>query len=66
MGMCCIQYQVCSDDNSFTLSAGAIAAGTANPAKLDTDCKLDYTEIIGNVLFIQFDEAEKMVFAKPL
>ena len=43
-GYCCIEYQVCSDTDSFTLSIiQTMAAMLA--AALDTDCSLDYITI---------------------
>ena len=51
--MCCVQYQGCSDTNSFTLSSGTVAdtaATTAKAAVLDSKCTFDYVEIIGKTV----------------
>jgi len=47
-GFCCIQYQVCSDDNSYSLSSGNLADPTMPMAKQETDCTLDYIDIAGS------------------
>ena len=50
MGMCSVQYQACSDTNSFTLSSGTVAdtaAASTKAAILDSKCTFDYVEIIG-------------------
>jgi len=53
LGMCCVRYSVCSDDNSFSLHAAEVVA--TEKAMLDGDChddtpggsRKDYITIIG-------------------
>ena len=49
-GFCCIQYQVCSDAGSFSLSSGAIDPAIAADlvSKAEADCTNDYISIPGN------------------
>ena len=49
-GFCCIQYQVCSDAGSFSLSSGAIDPAIAADlvSKAEADCTNDYISIPGD------------------
>ena len=49
-GFCCIQYQVCNDPGSFSLSGGAQdpADATKQVSIAESSCTLDYISIPGN------------------
>ena len=44
--MCCVQYKVCADDNSFTLDQKADFQGKA---MFDSQCSGDYVGIEGKL-----------------
>ena len=41
-GFCCVQYQVCTDTNSFSIDSTIAAAGNS---QVDSLCTLDYVTI---------------------
>merc|ERR1712050_19921 len=43
-GYCCVQYQVCADDNSFNIDS-TVTGGDFGKAKVDIECTLDYITI---------------------
>lgn len=43
-GYCCVQYQACTDANSFSIDSTIAAAGTS---QVDSLCTLDFVTIPG-------------------